>query len=65
MIKKGRLAKEVLFDEERLVEWFKKGRFARKAAGLQKHCRHGFHIVELTNIGNLQICCRCFRTLFV
>lgn len=57
--------KDTLFEEERLTEWFRKGRKLRKDGRLWQHCRHGFQICEATNKGYLQICCKCFRTLFV
>lgn len=59
--------KDTLFEEERLTEWFKRGREKRKEAKglLQRHCRHGFQLVEKTNKGYLQICAKCFNTLFV
>jgi hypothetical protein len=62
---KRKLPTEIVFEEERLTEWFRKGRIARKVSKLQQHCRHGFELVEVTNMGYLQICCKCFRTLFV
>jgi len=57
--------KGTLFEEDRLTEWFKKGREVRRVKKLWQHCRHGFQVVEKTNKGYLQICAKCFRTLFV
>lgn len=62
-----RRTEQLVFDEERTTEWFRKGRLHRKEGKglLQRHCRHGFQLVEHCNIGHLQICARCFRTLFI
>jgi len=54
---------QVLFNEERLTEWYKKGRKMKRDGQLSKHCRHGFQIVELTSIGFLQICCSALRAV--
>jgi hypothetical protein len=46
--------------------WYQRGRELRKSnrGALQRHCRHGFQVVEETDKGFVQICAKCFNTTF-